>query len=163
MTSREFLKRKSQGESSRSGSHMITIIQNFTLVSLTSSMTPHPIGLPFGAAVPFLPMHSSLYIFVSLCTCLSIHSSPYVLVLPLHLYTSRMNIPLRYLSEIVHLSRHHPRLSQYATRRLRCWLDAIDVSPLCNSQLCHQLTRVTGWMTSGHLKYVINSMTKAHL
>ena len=36
-------------ESSRSESHVTTIIQNFTLVSLVSTTTPHLAGLPFGA------------------------------------------------------------------------------------------------------------------
>ena len=125
---------------------MTTIIQNFTLVSLTSSVTPYPVGLPLGVVVSSLPTNSS----------------PYALVLPLHPCTSRKNIPLMYLSKIVHLSRRHPQLSQYATRKLLCWLDAIDAPPLCGSQPCHQLTRITGWMTSGHLQYVISSMTKAH-
>ena len=69
----------------------------------------------------------------------------------------------RYLSEIVYLSRRHPRLSQYATRKLSCRLDAIDAPPLCGSQPRQQSTRVTGWTTSGHLQYVISSMTKDHL
>ena len=76
--------------SSRSGSYMKTSIQNFTLVSLTSTVTPHPVGLPFGTAVPSPPMHSYSYALVS----------------PLRLCTSRKNIPLRYLSEIVDLLRY---------------------------------------------------------
>ena len=148
VTSGEFLKQKSQVEKCQSGSHVTTIIQDFTLVSLISSVTPHPAELPLGAAVPSLlcthllmhlshyalvslctrlPMHSSPYTLVSLrtrlptysspytlvslCTCLLTHSSPYALVLPLHPCTSRKNIPLRYLSEIAHLSRRHPQLS----------------------------------------------------
>ena len=46
-------------------------------------------------------------------TSLLMHSSPYALVSLLRLCTNQKNIPLRYLSEIVHLSRHviwHPRL-----------------------------------------------------
>ena len=148
---------------SQSGSYVTTIIQNFTLVSLTSSVTPHLAELPLGAAVPFFSTHSSLYTLVSLRTYLPTHSSLYVLIISLRLCTSRKNIPLRYLSEIVHLSRRHPRLSQYATRKLSCRLDVIDAPPLCGSQPCHQLTRVTGWMTSGHLQYVISLMTKDHL
>ena len=74
MTSGEFLKRKSRVESSQSGSHVTTIIQNFTLVSLTFSMILHPIGLPFEAVVPSLSTHSSLYALVSLCTPLTIMS-----------------------------------------------------------------------------------------
>ena len=95
------------------------------------------------------------------------HLSPYVFdFLPLCLCTSRKNISLRYLSEIIHLSRHavcYPRSSQYAARKLSCWLGAINTPPLCGSQPCHQLTRVTGWITSSHLQYVISSMAKAHL
>ena len=36
-------------ESSQSGSHMTTIIQNFTLVGLTSTITTYRVWLPFGA------------------------------------------------------------------------------------------------------------------
>ena len=146
-----------------SGSHMTTIIQNFTLVSLTYSVTSHPAGLPLGAKVPSLPIHSSPYAFVSLRIRLPTHSSPYALVLPLRPCTSQKNIPLRYLSEIVHLSRRHPRSSQYAIKKLSYRLDAINALPLCGSQPRHQSTRVTGWMTSGHLQYVISSMTKDYL
>ena len=76
----EFLKRKSQAENSWSGSHMTTIIQNFTLVSLTSSVMSHSVRLPFRAAVPSLPMHLSPYTLVFLSTHLPTHSSPCVLV-----------------------------------------------------------------------------------
>ena len=54
---------------------MTTIIQNFTRVSLTSNVMLHLVELPFGAAVPFLPTHLSLYTLVSLCTCLPILDS----------------------------------------------------------------------------------------
>ena len=121
---------------------MTTIIQNFTLVSLTSTITPHPVELPLGAAVLSLPTHSSPYALVSLRTRLPTHSSLYALnFAPLRLCTSRKEIPLRYLSEIVHLSRHavcHPRSSQYAMRKLSCWLDVINALPLYGSQSCHQ-------------------------
>ena len=91
------------------------------------------------------------------------HSSSYALVLLLRPCTSRKNISLKYLSEIVYLSRRYPQLSPYATRKLSYQLDAINAPPLCGSQPHHQLTKVTGWMTSGHLQYFISSMTKAHL
>ena len=128
VTSGEFLKRKLRAEKSQSGSYVITIIQDFTLVSLTPSVTPHPTGLPLGAAIPSLlrtrlPTHLSPYALISLHTCLSTysspyalvflrtclptHSSPYALVLPLRLCTSQKNILLKYLSKIVHLSRCH--------------------------------------------------------
>ena len=115
-----------------------------------------------------LPMHSYPYTLVSLRTRLLTHSSLYALVflythLTLRPYISRRNIPLRYLSKIVHLSRYHPRSSQYAMRKLSCWLDVIDAPLLCGNQPCHQLTRVTGWITSGHLQYIISSMTRDHL
>ena len=58
---------------------MTTIIQNFTLVSLISTVTPHPVKLPLGAVVPSLSMHSSPYALVFLRTCFPSHSSPYVL------------------------------------------------------------------------------------
>ena len=141
----------------QSGSHVTTIIQNFTLVSLTSSVTPHPAGLPLGAAIPSLPTHSSPYALVSLRTRLPTHSSYRYVRVPAG-RTFR-----RYLSEIVHLSRRHPRSSQYAIKKLSYRLDAINALPLCGSQPRHQSTRVTGWMTSGHLQYVISSMTKDYL
>ena len=116
-----------QAESFQSKSHVTTITQNLILVLLTSSMMPHLVKLPLGAAVPSFPMylspytlislrthlfiHSSLYILVFLHTCLLTHLSPCVLILPLRLYTSRKNILLRYLSKIIYLSRHavcHP-------------------------------------------------------
>ena len=100
-------------ESSQSGSYMITIIQIVTLVSLTSTMTPQPVRLPLRATIPSLPTHSSLYALNFLCTRLPTHSSLYTLVPLLRLCTNRKNISLRYLSEIVHVSRHivcHPRL-----------------------------------------------------
>ena len=115
-------------ESFQSGSHVTTIFQNFTLVSLTSTVTPHPVKLPLGAAVPSLPTYSSPYALVSLHICLPTHLSPYALV-SLHTRLStystfydgkeglqgRMTRKDQHLSEIVHLSRYavcHPRLSQ---------------------------------------------------
>ena len=50
-----------RAESSRSRSHVTTIIQNFTLVSLASTATPHPAGLPFGAMASSHPTHSTTY------------------------------------------------------------------------------------------------------
>ena len=108
----------------RSGSHVTTIIQDLTLVSLTSTMTPHPIRLLLRAMISSLLMYST----------------PHVLVLLLRLCTSRKNIPLKYLSKIVYLSRHavyHPRLLQYIVRKLRYWLDTIDAFLLCGSQTRH--------------------------
>ena len=105
VTSGEFLRWKSRAESSQSRNHVTTIIQNFILVSLTSSVTLNPVKLPLRAAVPSLFTHSSPYALVSLHTCLLTYLSPYVLILPLRSCTSRKNIPLRYLSEIVYLSR----------------------------------------------------------
>ena len=128
-------------ESSQSGGHVTTIIQNFTLVSLTSSVMPHPIGLPLIATVPSPPRHSSSYAHIFLHTCLPTHLFPYALVLPLRLCTSRKNIPLRYPSEIVHLSGNvvcHPQLLQYAVTKLSCQLDAIDALLLYSSQPYHQ-------------------------
>ena len=48
-------------ESSWSGSHITTIIQNFTLVSLASTAMPHPARLPFRATVFSYPTHSATY------------------------------------------------------------------------------------------------------
>ena len=55
-------------ESFRSGSHMTIIIQNFTLVSLNSTMTPHPVELLLGVTVSSLSTHLTAYILVSLHT-----------------------------------------------------------------------------------------------
>ena len=49
-------------ESSQSESHVTTIIQDFTLVSLTSTATPHLARLPFRAAVPSHSTHLSTYL-----------------------------------------------------------------------------------------------------
>ena len=59
---------------------MTTIIQNFTLVSLNSYVTPHLVGLPLGAAILSLLhtrlfTHSSPYVLISLRICLPTHSS----------------------------------------------------------------------------------------
>ena len=50
---------KAGAESSWSGSHVTTIIHNFTLVSLAFIATPHPAGLPFRATVSFHLTHST--------------------------------------------------------------------------------------------------------
>ena len=112
-------------ESFRSGSYMIIIIQNFTLVSLTSIIIPHLVGLPLGAAVSSFPTHSSLYALN---------------VLPLRLYISQKNIPFRYLFEIVYLLQRtvcHPQSSHYVAKKLNCWLNAIIAPFLCDSQPHH--------------------------
>ena len=59
---------------------MTTIIQNFTLVSLTSTVTPYSVKLPLGAAIFSFPRHSSPYTLVFLRTCLVTYLSPYALV-----------------------------------------------------------------------------------
>ena len=82
----------------------------------------------------------SPYAFVSLRTRLPTHLSPYALVLPLRLCTSRKNIPLRYLSEIVHLSRHAvvilDRHSKW--RGVELSVRRNRPPPLCGSQPRHQ-------------------------
>ena len=57
--------------------------------------------------------------------------SPYALVSPLRLYTNRKNIPLRYLSEIVHLSRYAVVIldRHSSDEELSCRLDATDLLP----------------------------------
>ena len=125
-------------ESPRSGSHVTTIIQNFTLVSLTSIVTPYPVELPLGAAVPSLPTHSSPYALVSLRTRLPTHSTSHD---GEEGWRGRMTRKDQHLSKIVHLSRHavcHPRSLQYAARKLSCRLDTIDTPLLCGSQPRHQ-------------------------
>ena len=70
-------------ESSHNGSYITTIIQNFTLVTLTSTVMLHPVGLPLGAAVSSFPMYLTPYALNSLCTCFFTHltSHHYVCVL----------------------------------------------------------------------------------
>ena len=137
---------------SRDNNHLEPYPDQFDLLRNVS-----PSRAPTWSRGTFSPTHSSPYALVSLRTRLPTHSSYRYVRVPAG-RTFR-----RYLSEIVHLSRRHPQSSQYATRKLSCRLDAIDAPPLCGSQPCHQSTRVTGWMTSGHLQYVISSMTKDHL
>ena len=48
-------------ENSQSGSHVTVIIWNFILVSLTSTATPYPIGLPFRITMFFHPTHLTTY------------------------------------------------------------------------------------------------------
>ena len=47
-----------RAKSSQSGSHVTTIIQNFTLVNLTSSIMPHRVWLLFGALGRFFDLHT---------------------------------------------------------------------------------------------------------
>ena len=71
-----------------------------------------------GRMMTFLPTHSSPYAldfswWRGKIARKGNDFSPYALVSPLRLCTNRKNIPCRYLSEIVYLSRHavcHPRL-----------------------------------------------------
>ena len=49
-----------KAKSFRSGSHVTSIIQNFTLVSLTSTITPCRVWLPFGALVPLFDLRTQL-------------------------------------------------------------------------------------------------------
>ena len=50
-----------RAESSQSRIHVTTIIQDFILVILTFTITPHPVGLLFRAAIPSHSMHSTTY------------------------------------------------------------------------------------------------------
>ena len=50
-----------EAKSSRSGSHVTTIIQNFILVSLISTATSHLFGLPFGATILSNLTHLTTY------------------------------------------------------------------------------------------------------
>ena len=126
----EFLKRKSRAEKSRSGSHVTTNLGlhpgRFDLLRNAS-----PSRAPTWSRGTFSPTHSSPYALVSLSTRLSTHSSYNYIRVPAG------RTFCRYLSEIVHLSRCHPRLLQYATRKLSCQLNAIDAPPLCGSQSRH--------------------------
>ena len=95
-----------------------------------------------------LPTHSSPYALISIYTRLPTHSSLYALVSPLRLYTNRKNIPFRYLSEIVHLSRHavcHPQSLQYAARKLSCRLDTTNLLPYVVVSLVISISR-SNWL-----------------
>ena len=89
-----------EAESFQSRSHMTTIIQNFTLVSLTSTITPHRVWLLFGASSSLFDLRTRF--LLTLCTW---SLTVYATELTKHLYTSRKNIPLWYL-QIVHLLRY---------------------------------------------------------
>ena len=123
MTSGEFPKRKS-----RDNNHPKLHPGQFDLLRDISSS-----WAPTWSRSTFSP-----YALISSRTCLLMHSSSYVLVLPLRPCTSRKNIPHRYLSEIIHLSRRHLQSLQYLTKKLSCRLDAINAPSLCDSQPRHQ-------------------------
>ena len=55
-----------RAESSQSRIHVATIIQNFTLVILTSTVTPYQVGLSFKAVVSSYPTHLTIYALDSL-------------------------------------------------------------------------------------------------
>ena len=82
-------------ESFWSGSYMTTIIQNFTLVSLISTMTPYPVEFLLGATISSLLTHSTFYVLDSLYTCLPMYSSfqHYVFILVKKIF--RLSIYLR--------------------------------------------------------------------
>ena len=101
-------------ESSQSGSHMTTIIQNFTLVSLTSIIMPHSVWLLFRASGPLLNLRTQLLflriwlLLLRTQLFLTLRTQPltvYATELAGYLYTSRKDIPLGDL-QIVYLSRH---------------------------------------------------------
>ena len=94
-------------EGSRSGSHVTIIIQNFTLVSLTSTTTPHRVWLSFGASGPFF----------DLCTRLLsiLRTQPFIVYAIENGWTFMRNDPLWYYLHIIHLSRHEVRSSSDVT------------------------------------------------
>ena len=129
-----------RAKGSQSRSHVTTIILNFTLVSLTFTMTSHLVGLLLEVAVSFFFTHLIFYILNSLYTQLPMLLSSYALNFSLLcLCTSWKNIPLRYLFEIVHLLRPivcNLRLLYYVTKKFNYRLDTIDVLFWCGSQPC---------------------------
>ena len=88
-------------ESFQSGSHMTTIIQNFTRVSLISTTTPHWVWLPFRASGLFLDLRTQL--LLTLCT---IPFTVYIIEIG---WTSMRNDLLWYYLQIVYLLRHEAR------------------------------------------------------
>ena len=110
-------------ESFWSKSYMITTIQNFTLVSLTSTTIPHPVGLSFRAMVLSHLTHSTTY------------STPHCLrswkVFPTvgTIFAS----PICWGIRLSFLERH------WIAWSLSGRLDAIELAfHLCRRQLCHR-------------------------
>ena len=94
-------------EGSRSGSHVTTIIQNFTLVSSTSTTTPHRVWLPFGASGPFLDLRTR--------SLLTSRTRPLIVYAIKNGRTSMRNGPLWYYLQVVYLLRHEARSSSDVT------------------------------------------------
>ena len=94
-------------ESSRIGSHVTTIIQNFTLVSLIFTTTPHQVWLLFGATGPFLDLRTR--------SLLTLRTRPLTVYTIENGWTSMRNDPLWYYLQIVYLSRHEARSSSDVT------------------------------------------------
>ena len=94
-----------RAESSQNRSHVTIIIQNFTLISLTSTITLHRVWLLFGALNPLFDLCTQLL--------LNLRTQPftvYPIKLTSNLYTSRKDILLGYL-QIVYLWRHEAEWS----------------------------------------------------
>ena len=96
-----------RAEGSQSGSHVTTIIQNFTLVNLTSTTTPHRVWLPFGASGPFLDLRTQ--------SLLTLRTRPLTIYARENDWTSMRNDPLWYYLQIIYLSRHEARSSSDVT------------------------------------------------
>ena len=124
-------------KSSQSKNHMRTNIHNFTLVSLASTVTPHPAGLSFRATVPSHLMHSTTY------------STPYCLHDRKRFPAVRTicALPTCRGMRLSFLKRH--QMAQSLSGRL----DAIKFALLLyRCQLRHRYwSRFTGQMTRAHL------------
>ena len=90
-------------------------------------------------------------------------------------YLHIKNIPLRYPSKIVYLSRYAVVIfdRHSSDEELSCWLDAIDLLPCVvvslvisiglskwpnderSPSVCHQVNQSTGLMAKAHFQYVI--------
>ena len=99
-----------------SGSHVTTIIQNFILVSLTSTIMLHQVWLAFRVSGPLLDLYTWLSLLRTqlLFTLHTQRHTVYATELAGHLYTSWKDIPLGYL-QIVYLSRHEAGSSSGVT------------------------------------------------
>ena len=118
-------------EGSRSESHVTISIQNFTLVSLTSTTTLHRVWLSFGASGPFLDLRTRLLLILCTQSLLTLRTQLLLILRtrllltlrtrPLTVYaiengwTSMRNDPLWYYLQIVHLSKHEARSSSDVT------------------------------------------------
>ena len=120
-----------RAKSSQSGSHVTTIIQNFTLVSLTSTTTSHLVCLLFGVLGPLLDLCTRLLpLRTQLLLTLRTRASMYKAERIFRLGICR-------LSTCQGMRLDHPRASLNEWRGETGWLDAARPPPLCRRRPCY--------------------------